>query len=144
MVKLKEAEKRQAKAEEAAHKTADEVKAEHKHVEHKKEEVKKVSKEKGEGKGKIVVSVTAEDLAIVFFPLVTEKTVNMIEAENKMTFIVADKANKKQIKDVIEKAYSVKVMSVNVVRDRKGRKKAIVRLAPGFKAQELATKLGVL
>ena len=143
MVKLKEAEKRQARAEEAAHKTAEEVKAEHKHVELKKEEPKKVSKGREE-KGKIIIGETVEDLAVVFYPLVTEKTVNMIEAENKLSFIVADKANKKQIKNVVEKAYSVKVQKVNVVRDRKGRKKAIVKLAPGFKAQELATKLGVL
>lgn len=139
MVKLKEAEKRQAIAEEAAHKTAEEMKAEHKHIKGEKKAGKGAEK-----KGKIVISATAEDLKVVFYPLVTEKTVNMIEAENKLSFIVADGANKKQIRDVIERAYSVKVKKVNVIRDRKGRKKAVIRLTPGFKAQELATKLGVL
>ena len=135
MVKLKAEEIRQAKAEKEAKKKAEERRA-----------PAKVAVKKGEGKGegKIRIAETEESFNVVYYPLVTEKAVNMIESENKLTFIVSDHAGKKQIKEVIEKAYSVKVRGVNVVRDRKGRKKAIVRLAPEFKAQELATKLGVL
>ena len=46
----------------------------------------------------------------------------MIEAENKLTFIVADKANRQDVKRVIQKSYDVKVDKVNIIRDRKGRK----------------------
>lgn len=122
MVKLNEEEKKQAKQEET------------KKVEEKVEEVSKP----------IMTNATLQDLEIVFFPLVTEKSVNMIEAENKITFIVADKANRQDVKRVVQKAYNVKVDKVNIIRDRRGRKKAIIKLAKENKAQDLATKLGVL
>ena len=125
MVKLNEDEKRQEKQENESHKVADE------------KVVKEVAKP-------IKTNATIEDLEVVFYPLVTEKSVNMIEAENKLTFIVSDKATKLDVKRIIEKAYTVKVDKVNIIRDRKGRKKAIVKLAKENKAQDLATKLGVL
>lgn len=78
------------------------------------------------------------------FPLITEKAVNMIEAENKLTFIVSKNATKKGIKESVEKDYAVKVDSVRVILDRKGRKKAIVKINKEFKADEIATKLGII
>lgn len=88
--------------------------------------------------------MSLKEYEIVVYPLISEKAVNMIEAENKICFIVNDKANKKQVKENIEKAYKVKVDSVRVVRDRKGRKKAIVKINKEFKAGDIAIKLGVL
>jgi len=128
MVKLNEDEKRQAKQE-----TDSKQEAEEKVVKEIKEKVKPIK-----------TKATLQDLEIVYFPLVTEKSVNMIEAENKLTFIVADKANRQDVKKVIEHAYEVKVEKVNIIRDRKGRKKPIVKLGKDNKAQDLATKLGVL
>ncbi|MBN1940602.1 MAG: 50S ribosomal protein L23 [Candidatus Diapherotrites archaeon] len=81
---------------------------------------------------------------VIYFPLITEKAVNMIEAENKICFIVNKKAQKTDVKNAVETLYSVKVDSVKTVNDMKGRKKAIVRINKKFKADELATKLGVL
>jgi len=81
---------------------------------------------------------------IVLFPLITEKAVNMIESENKLHFVVNGKATKAQVKKVVEEEYSIKVDSVNVLNDRKGRKKAIVKVNKKFKADEIATKLGVI
>lgn len=134
MVKLNEEDKKQAKAEANAQKD-------------KEEKAAATGAQKGAQDAKaapIKTNATLADLNVVYFPLVTEKAVNMIDAENKITFIVADKAGKKEIKKVVEGAYGVKVEKINVVRDRKGRKKAIVKLKKGFKAEELATKLGVL
>ena len=125
MVKLNEDEKRQEKQENEAHKVNDE----------------KVAVEVAKP---IKTNATIADLEVVFYPLVTEKSVNMIEAENKLTFVVSDKATKLDVKRVIQNAYSVKVDKINIIRDRKGRKKAIVKLAKENKAQDLATKLGVL
>jgi large subunit ribosomal protein L23 len=130
MVKLNEDDKKQAKAEENAQK------------ESAKQEKKKAPAQAV--KAPIKTNATLADLNVVYFPLVTEKAVNMIDAENKITFIVSDKSKKTDIKKVIEGAYGVKVAKINTVRDMKGRKKAIVKLAKGFKAEELATKLGVL
>ncbi|MDP6671150.1 MAG: 50S ribosomal protein L23 [archaeon] len=81
---------------------------------------------------------------IILFPLITEKAVNMIETENKLCFVVNEKANKAKVKEAVEKNYSVEVDNVNILNDRKGRKKAIVKINEKFKADELATKLGVL
>lgn len=129
MVKLNEEDKKQAVAE---------LKA----TQEKEKKAEKVA-EKVTTKP-VKTNTTLKDLGIVYHPLVTEKAVNMIESENKITFIVSDKAGKEQVRKVVESAYGVKVDKINVVRDRKGRKKAIVKLKKGFKAEELATKLGVL
>ncbi|MCD6434341.1 MAG: 50S ribosomal protein L23, partial [Candidatus Diapherotrites archaeon] len=53
---------------------------------------------------------------IILYPLISEKTTNMIEAENKLCFVVDDKANKAKIKEAVERAYNVKVTKVNVIR----------------------------
>ena len=81
---------------------------------------------------------------VILFPLITEKAVNMIEAENKLCFIVNKKSSKADVKMAIEKAYAIKVDSVRVLNDRKGRKKAIVKINKAFKADDVATKLGVI
>ena len=90
------------------------------------------------------VAKTGIDASIVFYPLVTEKAVNMIEAQNKLCFIVSEKANKTSVKKAIEAMYGAKVDAVNIVRDMKGRKKAIVKINKKFKADEIAMKLGVI
>lgn len=81
---------------------------------------------------------------VILFPLISEKAVNMIEAENKLCFVVNKKATKTDVKKAVEEAYAIKVDSVNVLLDRKGRKKAIVKVNKQFKADEIATKLGVI
>ena len=87
---------------------------------------------------------TLEYREVILFPLITEKTVNMIDAENKLCFVVSNKATKADVKRAVEEAYAIKVDSVNVLLDRKGRKKAIVKVNKQFKADEIATKLGVI
>jgi len=139
MVKLKEAEKKQASQEASKAKQEKNVKAKAKNV-----EVKADAKSEVKTESVLAKTVTLHDMEIIIHPLVTEKAVNMIEAENKLTFIVNDNATKPEIKRVLQEAYGVKVVKVNVIRDMKGRKKAIVKLDKKFKASELATKLGVL
>jgi len=85
-----------------------------------------------------------KSLNLILYPLVTEDTVSLIEAENKLTFIVNIKANKKEIKEAIEKLYNVKVEKVNTCITMDGKKKAYVKLKPEFKASDLAIKLGIL
>ena len=80
---------------------------------------------------------------IIFAPIITEKTAAM-EMEGKYVFKVDVRANKTQIKQAVEKAFNVKVESVNTMnnhpKDRRvGRytgktnryKKAIIKLAKG-------------
>lgn len=80
----------------------------------------------------------------LFYPLITEKAVGMIESQNKLGFVVRESANKEEIKKAVENRFEVKVVGVNLIRDRKGRKKAFVRLDKKFKAGDIAIKLGVI
>lgn len=80
-------------------------------------------------------------------PLVTEKS-TILQASGKYAFEVDREANKKQIKDAVEKAFKVSVTTVNVITlpastRKRGRrlvvipatKKAIVTLKAGDKIQ---------
>ncbi len=80
---------------------------------------------------------------IIISPDVTEKSVKMIEGENKLVFIVRREANKKQVKEAVEKLYDVKVEKVNTSITPKGIKKAYVKLAPEYSASEVATRIGI-
>ncbi len=79
---------------------------------------------------------------ILLKPFVTEKSMLQIERENKIWFIVNEKATRSQIKKAVENISGMKVEDVNIMRDKEG-KKAIVKIAKSFSAEELATKLGI-
>lgn len=81
---------------------------------------------------------------VLLYPLITEKAVGMIETENKLVFVVNKAAAKSDVKNAVEKIHGVKVERIQLLNDTKGRKKAIVKLGKEFKAEELATKLGVI
>lgn len=80
---------------------------------------------------------------IIQRPLITEKTFDLIERENKLVFIVNKKANKYQIKQAIEKIHNVKVVKVNTIITPKGEKKAMIKLHPSYSAQDIAIDLGI-
>jgi large subunit ribosomal protein L23 len=88
--------------------------------------------------GKIVSS------EVILHPLMSEDTITLIEAENKITFIVSIKADKNDVKRAVRELYEVDVAEVNTCITSDGRKKAYVKLVPGNKAADLAVKLGVL
>jgi len=75
---------------------------------------------------------------------VTEKSISLIERENKIVFIVERDADKKKIKEAVEKAFDVKVDKVNTIITIKGEKKAFIKLKPEFKAADVAVKLGII
>lgn len=83
-------------------------------------------------------------LEVIKYPLITEKAVNMIDDSNKLTFIVQGNTTKGEVRKAVEEVYKVKVTKINVIRDMKSRKKAIVTLDKKFKASDIATKLGVV
>lgn len=80
---------------------------------------------------------------VILYPLMTEKAVNLIESENKLTFIVTLKANKYKVKRAVEELYEVRVDKVNLLITSKGLKKAFVKLRPEYKASDLAIRLGI-
>lgn len=81
---------------------------------------------------------------VILYPLVSEKSIRLMESENKLTFIVSRDANKHKIKWAVEELYGVKVIKVNVVNTPKGKKKAYVKLSPEYSASEIASRIGVL
>ena len=79
---------------------------------------------------------------IIKGPIITEKSNDLLEKENKYTFKVALEANKVEIKQAIEAIYKVKVLEIATIRVlpkrrrvgkyegyRSAYKKAIVKLA---------------
>ena len=79
----------------------------------------------------------------ILFPVVTEKSTNLSE-QNKIVFKVPSNANKKNLKNNIEKIFKVNVTKINIInkqnrikltRGRKvkvsGYKKAIITLKKG-------------
>jgi large subunit ribosomal protein L23 len=87
---------------------------------------------------------TTELSDLIIRPVSSESALERLEKENKLTFIVSQKANKVAVKAAIEKLYSVKVKSVNTLITMSGEKKAVVALEKEFSATELATKIGLL
>jgi ribosomal protein uL23 len=81
---------------------------------------------------------------IIKYPLSTEKSIRLMESENKLVFVVDSKADKQEIKKAIEQTFNVKVVKVHTLNDYKGRKKAYVQFAPESPAIDLATKLGLM
>ncbi len=81
---------------------------------------------------------------IINFPKSTEKAVRLMEAENKLVFSVAKSATKKEIKEALEKIFSIKVEAVNTTIMPTGKKKAYVKLSPETPAIDIATQMGML
>ncbi|MCL4342708.1 MAG: 50S ribosomal protein L23 [Candidatus Thermoplasmatota archaeon] len=81
-------------------------------------------------------------ISVIETPVATEKTMLLIEKENKLTFRVRKSATKDQVSREVEERFSVKVDSVNVLFDKKG-KKAVVKLKEGFSAEEIGTRIGI-
>ena len=81
---------------------------------------------------------------VVLYPMMTERSVYMIENENKLVFIVSMKANKHDISRAMEELYGVEVESVNTLITRKSEKKAFIKLREGYDASDLAIRLGIL
>ncbi len=79
---------------------------------------------------------------IIYHPYVTEKTMNFMDKNNALEFVVKRDANKKQIKEAIENMFEVKVKNVKT-RITKNGKHAIVRFMPEFKAEDIGMRIGI-
>lgn len=80
---------------------------------------------------------------VIIHPDVTEKSMKLLETENKLVFVVSLRSDKNDIRSAVEILYEVKVTDVNTLVNPKGVKKAYVKLSPEFRAEEVATKVGI-
>ena len=88
---------------------------------------------------------TMRDFEVILEPVITEKTMSLMQDENKVTVKVLKSANKVEIKLAFERIFQVKVTDVKVVNVRAkeltrgtrykgtlaGYKKAVVTIAEG-------------
>lgn len=88
--------------------------------------------------------IKMETYEVIRFPLSTEKSIRLMESENKLIFVVDRRANKKQIKEAIEDAFNVKVEKINTMISHKGHKRAYIKFAEDSPAIDVATQLGLM
>ena len=103
------------------------------------------AKKKSEAKTNRFPKATEKDFQVIVKPLITEKTMALMQNENKVTVKVLDSANKTEIKLAFERIFQVKVTDVKVLNQRakettrgtryqgriSGYKKAVVTVAEG-------------
>ncbi|HYZ65098.1 MAG TPA: 50S ribosomal protein L23 [Nitrososphaeraceae archaeon] len=96
------------------------------------------------GKRKNENAMSAEKASSVFIqPYVTEKTFNVIEKENKLTFIVSESSTKREILEAMRLVYEADTSEVNTAKTIRG-KKAIIKFRTEGGARDLATRLGLV
>ena len=92
-----------------------------------------------------VSKATIHDFDTIVRPVITEKTMTLMQEQNKVTVEVSPKANRAEVKKAFENIFGVKVTDVNIVNvvgkstTRGGRyqgrisgyKKAVVTVADG-------------
>ena len=81
---------------------------------------------------------------IIKYPLATEKSIRLMEAENKLIFVVEQAATKPQIKKAIEETFDVKVEKVRTLNTPDNKKRAYVTFNAETPAIDVATKLGLM
>ena len=81
---------------------------------------------------------------VLVYPHLAEKSMNMVEFDNKLTFIVRRTSTKKDIKEAIETLFDIKVMKVQTETMPSGKKKAYAKLSEDASASEIASRLGMV
>ncbi len=80
---------------------------------------------------------------VIKYPLATEKSIRLMESENKMIFVVENSATKEEIKKAIEGMFKAKVEKVNI-SILKSQKRAYVKFSKETPAIDIATNLGLM
>ena len=84
-----------------------------------------------------------DNYKIIKHPLSTEKSIRLMESQNKLVFVVDIDADKKMVKKAIEEMFKAKVKDVNVCI-QKGEKRAYVKFSQENPAIDIATQLGLM
>lgn len=83
-------------------------------------------------------------MKVIKHPLSNEKSINMMESDNKLAFIVDRHANKPEIADALEDMLDCTVTNVNTMVTPQGKKKAYVQFSEDTPAIDIATNLGIM
>ena len=87
---------------------------------------------------------TMEPYKVIKHPLSTEKSIRLMESENKMIFVVDKNAKKQDIKNAVEEVFKVKVTKINTLTSQNGQKRAYVKFSMETPAIDIATQLGLI
>ncbi len=79
---------------------------------------------------------------IVIHPYVTEKTMDEMEKQNRLEFVVDRFATKRDVKRSVEKLFDVKVAKVTTKITKHG-KIAMIRFTKDYSAEEIGSRTGV-
>jgi len=146
--KLTDAKKEENAAVEANEKPEKEVKEQEKpagKVKDEQDKPEKTEKHAAKAKEKGKKAKSGRDPWLVLrYPHLAEKSMNMVEFENKLTFIVSREATKSEIKEAVENLFDVNVLQVQTEITPKGVKKAYAKLSPENSASEIASRLGMV
>ena len=80
---------------------------------------------------------------LIKHPHVTEKSMDEMDFQNKLIFVVDDTATKPEIVDAVEDRYDVTVEGINTQITPDADKKATLSLSDDDDAQEVASRIGV-
>jgi large subunit ribosomal protein L23 len=79
---------------------------------------------------------------ILLHAYVTEKSMDEMERQNKLEFMVDHRATRAEIRRAVEEIYQCKVAKVNTKIVRNG-KIATVRFRPEYSAEDIGSRAGV-
>ncbi len=79
---------------------------------------------------------------IILHAYVTEKSMDEMERQNKLEFVVDKRASRAEIKRAIEDVYQCKVLKITTKIVRLG-KVATVRFTKDFSAEDIGSRAGV-
>jgi len=82
-------------------------------------------------------------MSVLRHPHVTEKSMDKMDFENKLEFVVDSEASKDDIAEAMAEQFDVGVTNVNTMVTMKGTKKATIRLSEEDDAEEIASRIGV-
>ncbi len=88
--------------------------------------------------------IKMDSYKVIKYPLSTEKSIRLMESENKLIFVVDRKATKADIKKAIEEVYKAKVLKVNTLLSMDGTKRAYVKFSDETPANDIATNMGLM
>ena len=80
---------------------------------------------------------------IIKHPLSTEKSIRLMNDNNKLVFVVDMKSNKSDIKQALEQMFKVNIESVNTLVVN-GQKRAYVKFSNETPAIDIATQMGFM
>lgn len=87
--------------------------------------------------------MTKDPYDILDHPHVTEKTMDRLDYENSIDFVVDIDATKPEIAWAVEEMFETEVDSVRTLITPRGHKRATVKFPPSVEAEDIAMRVGI-